>query len=108
ALKQVFTTPEAANRQRASKSPCLDQQPAKIFDGVAEMGKLPVKNSPYSIRSYDEVAVAEIAMHDSHLCAPRNVRRCPLQTELHCGHRVIEAFPYGPIRSNLCRSILLD
>src|SRR5580692_8226181 len=62
--KQVFARPEAADRLvDLAKAPGVDADPAEILHGVAKMRKLPVQHRAQTLGADDEIAVAEIAMH---------------------------------------------
>src|ERR1700756_437967 len=50
-----------------AKAPRVDADPAQILHGVAEMRELPVEHRAHTVGPDDEVAVAEIAMHQRHL-----------------------------------------
>src|SRR5207248_9786278 len=50
-----------------AKTPGVDADPPQILHGIAEMGELPVQHRADAVGADDEVAVAEIAVHQRHL-----------------------------------------
>src|SRR5262245_4505599 len=46
-----------------AKAPGVDADPAEILHGIAEMRDLPVQHGSHAVGADDEIAVAEIAMH---------------------------------------------
>src|SRR5215218_5131665 len=47
-----------------TESPRLHAQPAEVLDRVAEVRELPVEHGSDAVRADDEVAVAEVAVHE--------------------------------------------
>src|SRR5256885_12085683 len=50
-----------------TKTPGVDADPAQILHRVAEMREFPVQHGAHAVGTDDEVAVAEIAMHQRYL-----------------------------------------
>src|SRR5947207_15599364 len=69
-----------------AKTPRIDADPAEILHGIACMRQLPVQHRPHAVRPDDEIAVAEIAMHQRHL-ARRTGIALPQPTQRRLEHR---------------------
>src|SRR5579871_3741776 len=68
AREQFLARAESADRLvDLAEAPGVDADPAEILHGIAEMGKLPVEHRAYAVRADDEIAMAEIAVHQRHL-----------------------------------------
>src|SRR5258705_6015635 len=66
--KQFLARTKAADRSvDLAKAPGVDADPAEILHGIAEMRQFPVQHRAHAVGPDDEVAVAEIAMHQRHL-----------------------------------------
>src|ERR1700761_4606160 len=64
ARKQLLARTKAADGLvDLAKAPGVDADPTEILHGIAEMGELPVEYRANAVGANDEVAVAEIAMH---------------------------------------------
>src|SRR5258706_3911767 len=66
--KQLVARAKAADRLvDLAKSPGIDADPPKILHGIAEMRELPIEHRAQPIGADDEIAVAELAVHQRHL-----------------------------------------
>src|SRR4051794_12710036 len=66
--EQLLTRAKAADRLvDLAKAPGVDADPAEILHGIAEMSELPIEHGTDPVGADDEIAVAEIAMHQRRL-----------------------------------------
>src|SRR6185436_20444636 len=66
--EQVLARTKTADRLvDLAKPPGVDADPAQVLHRIAEMRALPVHHRADAVGPDDEVAVAEIAMHQRHL-----------------------------------------
>src|SRR4051794_25028353 len=65
--EQILARTETANGfVDLAEAPGVDANPAEILHRVAEMRELPIEHGAHAIGTDDEVAMAEIAMHQGH------------------------------------------
>ena len=63
--EQLLGRPESSGALLdVAEAPRLHAEPAEILDRVAEVRELPVEHGAHALRADDEVAVAEIAVHE--------------------------------------------
>src|SRR2546430_9416711 len=91
--EQLFARTKTANRLvDLAKAPGIDADPPQIFHGVAEMRELPVQHGAHAVAADDEIAVAEIAMHERDLArGPGGVLAQPAQRQLEHRSRPVKA-----------------
>ena len=95
--EQFLARAKAADRLvDLAEAPGIDADPAEILHGIAEMRELPVQHRAHAVGADDEIAVAEIAMHQRHLLATARDRaraasaapvRTPAAASRNCGIR---------------------
>src|SRR2546421_1044952 len=85
-----------------AEAPRLHTQPAQVLHWVAEVRELPVEHRSDAVRTDDEVAVAEVAVHERR---PRRIGRRmlgkPAQAELERGVRLAEPVEVPAIERDL-------
>src|SRR3954468_12390113 len=64
AAEEVLVAPEAAHGPGAAEAPRADAQVAQVLHRRAAVDELPVQDGADPVRTDDEVAVAEVAVHD--------------------------------------------
>src|SRR6266566_4243627 len=66
--EQLLARAKAADRLvDLAKTPGADADPAQILHGIAGMRELPVQHGADAVGADDEIAMAEITMHQRHL-----------------------------------------
>src|SRR5664279_939873 len=79
--KQLLARSETADRfVDLAEAPGVDAHPPQILHGIAEMRQFPVQHRAHAIGADDEIAVAEIAMHQRHLLRWPGIMICLLYT----------------------------
>ena len=63
-VEQVLVLTEPTHRLRRAEPPRPYAQPAEVLQRVADVRDLPVEHGPQAVRTDDEVAEAEVAVHD--------------------------------------------
>ncbi len=91
ARHQLGAGTETADGLRRAEPPGLGAQPAKVVHGVTAIGELPVQHPLQPVPAHDEVAGAEIAVHQSVRRGRRPVAGEPPQADLERGPWLGEA-----------------
>src|SRR5258708_15636418 len=66
--KQFFARSKAADGSiNFSETPGIDANPPEVFHRVPDLHELPIQHRPHAVGTDDEIAVAEIAVHQRHL-----------------------------------------
>ena len=63
-VEQLVVATEAGDRRTTAEPPCLHAQPAEVLHRIAQVRQLPVDHRPEPIGTDDDVAEAEVAVHE--------------------------------------------
>src|ERR1700743_389038 len=98
ARKPFLARAEAAHGMvDLAEPPGINADPSEILHGIAEMREFPVQHRAHALRADDEIAMAEIAVHQRHLAGgPWIAFAQPAQRQFEYRTRPIEAaiFPF--------------
>src|ERR1700716_3965558 len=61
---EVVAVAEAAYLARAPEAPRTDAEPRKVLPRIADVRDLPVDDGAHTLRTDDEISVAEVAVHE--------------------------------------------
>src|SRR5437764_285269 len=62
--EQVLALAKAADGPVDAEAPRLDAEPTQVLHRVADVSQLPIEDSAQTVGPDDQIAVAEVAVHD--------------------------------------------
>src|SRR4030095_13506825 len=107
-LEELVPVTEAAHRRAAAEAPGPHAQPAEVGHRIPDVRDLPVEDGPDPVWSHDEVAIAEVAVHEAPSRRLGRALADPAKAQLDIRLRVVEAAPAVPVDLELGSRVLLD